>query len=184
MDSEPTAPVTLIEETHDHGVAAVCRDARDGGLWLTADRSSGSWGGLEGYEAGLEAVGEVVALAGRAPPRADSAEVRDISGAVHSVPASEGVWLLVVPGTPGMELATVCFRDASGSIVPLPQPGGARVAPIPDAAKPCPACEETCWDLVTRVEVAPEHVIACRNCGLAPLAYFGPEPAPPEYLTT
>jgi hypothetical protein len=41
VKDEPRSPVSLLAVEHDVGVAAVCRDAGDGSLWLTAELGSG-----------------------------------------------------------------------------------------------------------------------------------------------
>jgi hypothetical protein len=173
----------LLGVEHKDGVAAVCRDADDGSLWLTAELGSDEWWGLEGYEIADEDSDSVRAFAGRLPPGAAGAEFRDVRDAVHQATIGKGVWLVVLPRSVPVEPAAVLFRDADGAVLALPQPPGAHAEPIPDAAVPCPACRGRQWNLVARPEresSQPERMIVCRRCGHEALAYFGPRPPKPE----
>jgi hypothetical protein len=183
VKDEPRRPVSLLEVAHDGGVAAVCRDADDGSLWLTADLGSDWWCDLEGYEIADEDSDRVRAFAGRLPPGANGAELRDVRDAVHQATVGKGVWLVVVPRSVPVVPTAVLFRDADGGVLASPQPPGADAEPIPDADVPCSACQGRHWDLVTRPgreSYQPERVIACRRCGHEALAYFGPKPPEPE----
>jgi hypothetical protein len=183
VKDEPRSPVSLLEVAHKDGVAAVCRDADDGSLWLTAELGSDEWWGLEGYEISDEDSESVRAFAGRLPPGAAGAEFRDVRDAVHPATIGKGVWLVVVPRSVPVEPAAVLFRDADGVLLASPQPPGAYADPIPDADVPCPACRGRQWNLVTRPErdrSQPEQMIVCRRCGHEALAYFGPRPPKPE----
>jgi hypothetical protein len=182
-EDEPRGPVPLLEVQHDDGVAAVCRDADDGSLWLTAELGSDEWWELEGYEIAHDDSDSVRAFAGRLPPGAAGAELRGVLDAVHPATIGTGVWLVVVPRNVPVEPAVVLFCDADGAVLASPQPPGARAEPISDAAVPCPACEGRQWNLVTRPErdsFQPERMIVCRRCGHEALAYFGPRPPKPE----
>lgn len=142
-----------------------------------------SGGELEGYEIADEDSDSVRAFAGRLPPRAAGAELRDARDAVHQATIGKGVWLVVVPRSVPVEPAAVLFRDADGAVVASPQPARAHAEPIPDADVPCPACQGRQWNLVTRPEresCQPERMIVCRRCGHEALAYFGPRPPKPE----
>ena len=127
---EPRSPVSLLEVAHEDGVAAVCRDADDGSLWLTAELGSEEWWYLEGYGIADEDGARVRAFAGRLPRGAAGAELRDVRDAVHEATIGEGVWLVVVPRTVPVEPTFVLFRDSSGVIVPSPQPLSADAEPV------------------------------------------------------
>jgi hypothetical protein len=183
VKDQPRSPVSLLEEKHEDGVAAVCRDADDGSLWLTAELGSDEWWGLEGYEIADEDSDSVRAFAGRLPPGAAGAEFRDVRDAVHPATIGKGVWLVVVPRSVPVEPTAVLFRDADGAVLASPQPPGAHAEPIPDAAVPCLACGGRQWNLVTRPErdsSQPERMIVCRRCGHEALPYLGPSPPKPE----
>lgn len=183
VKDEPRSPVSLLEVAHDDGVAAVCRDADDGSLWLTAELGSDGWWDLEGYEIADEDSDRVRAFAGRLPPGAAGVELRDVRDAVHQATIGKGVWLVVVPRSVPVEPTAVLFRDADGAVLASPQPPSARAEPIADADVACPACQGRQWNLVTRPERAsaqPERMIVCRRCGHEALAYFGPRPPKPE----
>jgi len=183
VKDEPRSPVSLLEVAHEDGVAAVCRDADDGSLWLTAELGSDEWWGLEGYEIADEDSPGVRAFAGRLPAGAAGAELCDVRDAVHKATVGKGVWLVAVPRSVPVEPTVVLFRDADGAVVASPQPPGAHAEPIPDADVPCPACQGRRWNLVTRPGregSQPERMIVCQRCGHEALAYHGPGVPKPE----
>jgi hypothetical protein len=138
--------VALLTLDHEHGTAAVFRDAT-GGHWLSSTSEGGS--GLAGYEPALESLeGGVVIVGGLVPPGAERTLVRDGRGTMVPARSGNGAWLARLLDHDMFVPTAAVFHDSAGELVPRPLPEGAAVEPVSDADSPCAGCGAAQWQRI------------------------------------
>lgn len=132
---------------------------------------------LTAHQATELALGDELSLVGgKLPDGAAIAEVFDHAGRRHEAQVGQDVWIAVLQqpclgrglGPP------VCYRTASGTLVPAPLPSRVVRRPVDDASERCPACGGASWDELVpdqsiRHDPHSEHAgaavwVCCRSC--------------------